>query len=305
VWDAIRRLKDEARARCSRDDAAALRELERRFNEVRLARGLTVEWFGAAAYRLRYQGATLLLDPYVSRVPLRNLLCRIPALPDGDLINRMFPQDERVVGILVGHSHFDHAVDAPALARRHGCPVLGSESLAALMSVYGLDAQAVQVEPYREYRLGPFTVRFVPSRHSKLVLGLKVPFDGELTCGQFDCLTPSAYKCGQVWGIHIEVGGTTFYHQGSADLIDDAIRDRGVDVFLAGVAGRSFTRDYWGRVLRRLEPDVVVLSHYDDFFRPLDSPMSFSPNVRVGEVPDEVAAVSREILVAAIPRTER
>lgn len=292
----------EAPRRGAREDTAAVRDMEGRLQGSALPAGLAVEWLGAAGYRLTYEGATLLIDPYVSRVPVRNLLCGIPALPDAGMIQRMLPADDRVVGVLVGHAHFDHAVDAPALARRHGCKVLGSRSLAALMDVHGLIAQAVEVEPYRPYELGPFTVTFIPSRHSKLIVGLKVPFDGDLTCGHFDCLTPSAYKCGQVWGIHVEVGGTTFYHQGSADLVDDAIRHGDVDVFLAGIAGRSFTRDYWGRVLRRLRPDVVVASHYDDFFRSLDAPMRFSPGVRLEAVPDEVAAVSREIRVATLPR---
>ena len=34
------------------------------------------------------------------------------------------------VGVLVGHTHFDHAVDAPAIARRFGCKAYGSDSLA-------------------------------------------------------------------------------------------------------------------------------------------------------------------------------
>lgn len=307
VWPVLRRLAERfvvAPGRGIRDDAAAVRELEGRFEARDLAAGLQIEWLGAAGYRLRYHGATLLIDPYVSRVPVRNLVCAIPALPDAAMIDRVFPRDEEVVGVLIGHAHFDHAVDAPALARRHGCPVLGSRSVAALMRVHGLNAQAVEVEPYRRYELDPFTVTFVPSTHSKLILGLKVPFDGELTCAQFGCLTPGGYRCGQVWGIHVEVGDTTLYHQGSAALIDDAIRHRGVDVFLAGIAGRSFTRNYWGRILRRLEPDVVVPSHYDDFFRPLSAPMHFSPNVRLEAVPDEVAAVSREIRVATLPRIE-
>ena len=94
----------------------------------------------------------------------------------------------------------------------------------------------------------------MPSAHSKLLLGLAVPFAGELTCEQLDGLSPGAYRCGQVWGIHIAVAGITLYHQGSADLIDDAVRHRGVDVFLAGIAGRNFTDRYWERILPRLDP---------------------------------------------------
>ena len=171
--------------------------------------------------------------------------------------------------MLVGHTHFDHAVDAPALARRLGCKAYGSRSLVNLMALHGLAEQAVEVEPYRTYELGPFEVSFTPSVHSKLLLGLAVPYDGELSCEHLDSLSPGAYRCGQVWGIAIAVAGVRFYHQGSANLIDDAVRERGVDFFLAGVAGRSFTDRYWQRILTRLQPRAVIPTHYDNFFRPL------------------------------------
>ena len=131
---------------------------------------------------------------------------------------------------------------------------------------------------------------------------MAVPYSGELTCEHLDGLSPNAYKCGQVWGIHIAVAGTTLYHQGSADLLDDAVRHKGVDVFLAGVAGRNFTERYWERILPRLDPRVVVPTHYDNFFRPLDDSMETIGNSRLGELPGEIAAVSRDATLAALPR---
>jgi L-ascorbate metabolism protein UlaG (beta-lactamase superfamily) len=283
-----------------RHDAQALRELERR--PLPLPAGLELQWLGVSGYRLTYERHTLFVDPYISRVPLPSMIRRRPAIPDPNLIERYLGTPEHVVGVLVGHAHFDHALDAPELARRFDCPAYGSSSLVALMRLHGLAERAVQVEPYKPYELGPFTVSFTPSAHSKLLLGLAVPFDGELTCDHLDALSPAAYRCGQVWGIHIEVAGTTFYHQGSANLLDDALRVRGVDFFLAGVAGRGFTRDYWRRILGRLQPATVVPTHYDDFFRALSEPdPGFTTNVNLAKVPDEIAAVSREVEVAALP----
>ena len=60
-------------------DLDALSELERR--PLGLPQGLDLEWLGVAGYRLTYEGVTILVDPYVSRVPLRSLLLRRPALP--------------------------------------------------------------------------------------------------------------------------------------------------------------------------------------------------------------------------------
>jgi L-ascorbate metabolism protein UlaG (beta-lactamase superfamily) len=270
-----------------------------------LPAGLEIEWLGVSGYRLAYEGRALYIDPYLSRVPLSHLLRRRPALPDPRVLDRFLPTDEDVVGVLVGHTHWDHAVDAPEIARRTGCRAYGSSSLATLMRLHALGDQAVEVEPYRTYELGPFQATFVPSAHSKLLLGLAVPFAGELTCEQLDGMAPGAYRCGQVWGIHLAVAGITLYHQGSADLIDDAVRHHGVDVFLAGIAGRNFTERYWERILSRLDPAAVIPTHYDNFFVPLADGMELMGNARIAELEGEVAKVSRDVRVRALPRLRR
>ena len=285
-----------------RADAQALAELETR--PLELPAGLEVEWLGVSGYRLTYEGRTLFVDPYLSRVPFRDLMLRRRALPDPAALNRFLGAPGETVGVLVGHTHFDHAVDAPAIARRTHCKAYGSRSLLNLMALHGLAEQAVEVEPYRTYELGPFEVSFTPSVHSKLLLGLAIPYDGELTCDHLDALSPGAYRCGQVWGISIAVAGLRFYHQGSANLVDDAVRERDVDVFLAGVAGRSFTDRYWQRILPRLNPRAVVPTHYDNFFRPLGDRLEFVANVQLAEIPDEIGAVSRDIELAALPRAD-
>lgn len=283
-------------------DHDALRTFEAR--PIGLPTGLEIAWLGVSGYRLTYEGVSVFVDPYVSRVPLRDLLLRRTAMPDLDLIRRFAPAPGPVAGVLVGHTHFDHAIDAPAIAREHGAKAYGSASMTHLMGLHGLHEHAVTVEPHVPYEIGPFVVRFVPSRHSKLILGRKVPMDGELTCDHVGGLCPSAYRCGDVWGIHVTVGGTTLYHQGSADLHDDQLRHGPVDVFLAGVAGRSVTPRYWERILPKLDPRIVVPTHYDDFFAPLGRPLSFVRRVGLARVPDEVGAVSRDAEVAALPRVD-
>lgn len=263
---------------------------------IALPRGLSLTWLGTAGFRFAYQDTVLLVDPYVTRLGKADFALRRTVPADAAAIARWI---DRADAIVVGHTHFDHALDVPAIARAHGCPVYGGESMAALMALHGLPAQAVVVEPKRDYRIGPFRVHFVPSVHSKLQLGLGIPFSGEITCESVDYLTPQAYCCGQVWGVFVEVAGMTFYHQGSADLLDDEITDR-VDVFLCGISGRRFTERYVERILRKLQPSVVVPTHYDDFFRKLDAPMEMSFNVNLTGFADEVRAVTRDVALCAM-----
>jgi L-ascorbate metabolism protein UlaG (beta-lactamase superfamily) len=262
-----------------------------------LPRGLELEWLGTSGFRLGYQGHQLLIDPYLSRIPLGDVVRRRVARPRWDAISRWVPAAS---AILVGHTHFDHAMDTPVIARELGCPAYGSASLVRLMALHGLADRAVEVAPHRRHEVGPFRFHFVPSRHSKLALGLWTPADGELSCEHLDELTPRAYRCGQVWGICVEVAGVRFYHQGSCDLVDDELRDRGVDYLLAGIAGRRFTARYVERLLRGLEPRVIVPHHWDDFFRPLDAPLGLSLNVNVDGFVGEVAAVSRDFTIRTL-----
>jgi L-ascorbate metabolism protein UlaG (beta-lactamase superfamily) len=284
------------------DDSSAARELER--IPLGLPPGLELTWLGVSGYRLSYDGISIFVDPYVSRVPLRAFFLHRRALPDAALIERYATAPGEVAGILVGHTHFDHAVDAPALARRYRSTAYGSASLVRLMRLHGLEEQAVEVVAHRPYELGPFVVRFVPSRHSKLLFGRKVPMDGPLTCDHLDGLSLGAYRCGAVYGIRIDVAGVSLYHQGSANLDDGELQHRPVDVFLAGVAGRSVTPYYWERILPKLDPRIVVPTHYDNFFSPLGRPQDFVRGVHLGEVPAEVRQVARDAEVAALPRVD-
>jgi L-ascorbate metabolism protein UlaG (beta-lactamase superfamily) len=237
-------------------------------------------------------------------VPLRAFVLRRRTLPDSAMIERYANAAGTVAGVLVGHTHFDHAVDAPAIARRHGAKAYGSDSLAHLMRLHGLADLAVEVVPHEPYELGPFTVRFVPSRHSKLLFGRKVPMDGPLTCEHLHGLAPTAYRCGAVYGIRIEVAGISLYHQGSANLNDAELQEGAVDVFLAGVAGRQVTPRYWERILPKLDPRIVVPTHYDNFFSPLGRPQDFVRRVDLADVPDEVRRVTRDTQVAALRRID-
>jgi len=283
-------------------DAQALQELERR--PLGLPPGLDVAWLGVSGYRLTYDGVSVFVDPYVSRVPLRALVLRRRTLPDPAMIGRYASAPGAVAGVLVGHTHFDHAVDAPAISRRYGAKAYGSASLAQLMRLHGLGQLAVEIVPHQPYELGPFVVRFVPSRHSKLLFGRKVPVDGPLTCEDLDRLAPGAYRCGPVYGIRIDVAGVSIYHQGSANLDDRELRAGSVDVFLAGVAGRQVTPHYWERILPRLDPRIVVPTHYDNFFSPLGRQQALVPRINLSDLPSEVAHAAPDAQVAALQRID-
>jgi L-ascorbate metabolism protein UlaG (beta-lactamase superfamily) len=282
------------------NDRSAHRELMLARDTEHLPAGLEIEWLGTSGFRLTYEGTTILVDPYLTRPGLFRVASQRPLVADLEVVERHLRAADAV---LVGHTHFDHALDVPLIARRFGCMAYGSRSLAQLFEGLGQGEQAVTAEPHRVYERGPFRFSFVPSLHSKLVLGRRVPYDYEISCEHAEHLGARGYGCGQVFGIRIEVGGKVLYHQGSCDLIDDAVPRGGVDTLLAGIAGRGFTERYVERLFSRLEPKLVIPHHYDDFFRPLDDELSFSLNVNLSSFIEDAKRVSRDVAIGTLEPT--
>lgn len=263
-----------------------------------------VTWLGTAGFAIRCDGHTLLLDPYVTRASL--IRCALGRLEsDHALVRRYFPEADAVV---LGHTHFDHALDAPSIARSTGARVFGSRSAMSLCRAAGIpEAQLCDVEarvhagPY-ETEIGPFRLRFVASAHSKLALG-RVPFAGDIA----DCdEVPSGvtgYRCGAVFGVEIRVAGRTIHHVGSAELVEERLGVRGtsVDLALVCVAGWTSTERYPERLVRALSPGAVLLSHWDDFFRPLDEPVRALPAMRLPKLVERLSRASHDMRVGTLP----
>lgn len=245
----------------------AVRWQDYRWDPSWTAGPVSVTWLGTAGFCVEAEGQRLLLDPYLTRASLSTTAFG-RLVTDESLIA---PWTERVAAIVTGHTHFDHALDVPALARVSGAPVFGSSSAARLVRAAGLPAsQAVDVQakglPF-EAEVGPFRLRFVASQHSRFLMG-RVPYAGEIAdCDQIPDRT-GAYRCGAVFRIEIRVAGRTLVHVGSADLVDDAAAPIESDLVMACVAGWTSTKDFPERLLRAVNPHQILLSHWDNFFRP-------------------------------------
>lgn len=282
----------------TRADASTQRDLGSR--TLDLPPGVAIRWTGAAGFVIECDDDVLVIDPYFTRVSLPHLLSRRPMLADARNIDRLIKPGQRVVGVAVGHTHFDHALDAESIVRRHRCPAYGSTSLQSLLGLHGLADHANVVVPHERYEVGPFTLRFVPSVHAPLIAGRAVPNAGELTCEHLDELSGNAYRCGDVWAISIEVKGCRIYHQGSADFIEDEVPSEPVDVFLAGIAGRNSVPTYFPRVLRALDPAQIVPTHYDNFFRSTAKGLPFMPLVNLPRWAEETDSVAHDARIVTL-----
>lgn len=260
---------------------------------------VTVTWLGTAGFALSHDGFTVLIDPYLTRAPLRGLLGGLRSDPAA--VARHAPQADAIVA---GHTHFDHVLDVPAIAKATGATVYGSRSCVRLCRLEGVpEAQVVDVEsrgrePSRA-EVGPFELRFIPSVHSAFLFG-RIPSPGDISdCDQIPLRTHQ-YRCGAVFGVDVRVAGRRIYHLGSADLLD-AYPERDVDLLLMCVAGWTTTERFAPRVMGALRPGAVLLSHWDNFFRPMDAGARPLPAMRMPRLVDQLTAIDPSVRVGTVP----
>src|SRR5580704_8113268 len=103
--------------------------------------GVRVVWLGTAGFAIAHRGHVVLIDPYITRASLASCIA-LPLRPNIAAIARCVPRADAIV---VGHTHFDHALDVPEIARLTGARVFGSSSAATLCRASGVPADRVDV----------------------------------------------------------------------------------------------------------------------------------------------------------------
>ncbi len=250
-----------------------------RYGEPPAADQLQVTWLGTAGLVLECRGRRLLIDPFVSRPGLRESLLR-PLRPDAEVIRKTVP--DAVEAIVCSHSHHDHVMDVPEIARLSGARVLGSDSIINLCRAHGLPAsQLQQISAGDVVQAGPFRVTFRPSRHGKALLG-RVPLVGRIDEGVHPPLTMRQYRNDTTCCVVVEADtgqtpGVTLVHLGSADFLPETIDGLRADVLIPCLMGREHHPGFVRELLLELRPRVVIPFHFDDFFAPLDAPIRELP----------------------------
>jgi L-ascorbate metabolism protein UlaG (beta-lactamase superfamily) len=110
-----------------------------------------------------------------------------------------------------------------------------------------------------------------------------------------------AYRCGAVFGVEIRVAGRTIYHMGSAELVDANVQVNHVDLLLMCVAGWTSSRDLPERVAHRIGPGAVLLSHWDDFLRPIDRPARALPAMQLPRLVERLSNAARGVKLGTLP----
>ncbi|WP_208106882.1 MBL fold metallo-hydrolase, partial [Streptomyces sp. GC420] len=233
--------------------------------------GLRVVYFGTSSVLIRDGRTSLLVDGFFSRPALRRVLFgRIG--PDRELIEACLARAgvASLDAVLCAHSHYDHALDAPVIARKFDVPLVGSQSTANVGRGYGLPARLLHIAGDGEtLTFGDFEVTFVTGLHSP---GDRAP--GTIDTAVVPPARARAWKTGAAYSLFFRHPLGTLLVHASANWAPGRLDGYHADaVYLGigqlGVREEEFRRRYWQEVVRATGARTVYPVHWDDMVTPL------------------------------------
>ena len=239
---------------------------------------MTVSYLGTNTLVLKKDGVNLMVDPHFSRPGLFQLLWGLR--PDPLRVTRGLRQAgvTDLAAVLLTHTHYDHALDLPAVIREVGGTVYGSESARQILLGSGLPGEFFHpVEPGEEYRIGAFSVSFHLARHIDFPPPLRwvLPESGQVDQPLRPPAPFWAYSCGAVHAIQVDqvlIFGSAGFEPGAYEGLD-------VEDVILGIGGletrpASYLRQLYAETVLVTRADRVWLSHWDNFFTPLKRGLS-------------------------------
>ena len=241
---------------------------------------LKVKFLGVATVLLDDGETALMTDGFFSRPDkLTAFLGQVE--PDVPGIARGLQRAQlrgKLAAVIPLHSHYDHAMDAPEVARLTGATLLGSVSTLNIGRGWNLpEAQMREAKLGQPLRFGRFTVTLYPAVHTPTGFT-----GGEITAPLKPPARATAFLEGQSYAMHVAHDDRTLLITGTAGFVPGALKDVKAEVVLLGIGALGPRSDaqrdgYWREVVATTGARRVFPIHWDDFWLPSDQPVKAMP----------------------------
>ncbi len=245
---------------------------------------VTVRFTGTSTLLFSDGTTAWMVDGWFSRPsPLALLLGTIE--PDLDAIAAGLAANEvdHLAAVIPVHSHFDHAMDSPEVAKRTGAILLGSESTANIGRGWGLGEDQIRVAAEGEtHRFGSFTIRLIPTRHFEFAdpeVRAQALEDPLITEPLVPPVETFAYKVGQPYAIHVTHPKGRFLIQASAGYVEGGLAAYPAETVFLGIGGlgtqtADYREDYWHETVDVVGAKRLYPIHWDSLMGPIEGPFT-------------------------------
>jgi L-ascorbate metabolism protein UlaG (beta-lactamase superfamily) len=234
---------------------------------------VSVTWFGVSTLLFDDGETQVLVDGFITRPSILDVLANRPVGNDVATINRFLNDFEvnRLAAIIPVHTHFDHAMDIGAIANRTSATIVGSASAAEIARGAGVpDDQVIVARDNTDYVFGRFSLRLIPSPHAPIGWSGSVPLSGSIDSPLVMPAPLTAFRGGRSFAVLVSHPAGTALVQGSAGFQDGALRNVRADTVFLGVGmlqtlGRDYIARYWRETVTTTGARTVIPVHFDDY----------------------------------------
>lgn len=247
-----------------------------------------IRYLGVGALDIHYQGTRLLTDPFYSPQSLWDIASFTPYTPNHSQIKTVLGSaNQSVNAVLIGHGHYDHAADAPAIKEylTDNAQIISSKSTQFLLAskMQSNRLKGLNKEEFGQWLTianGWVRIMATPSEHAPQALGIN------LFPHNHDHALEDSPKYVWHWtqGTNInwlvdflaapnsEAVVERIFIQTSASAFPVGIPDiqDGIGINKVFLAAASFDHvdDYPTGLIKQLNPNKIIFIHWENFFKP-------------------------------------
>ena len=243
-----------------------------------------VQFVGVSTLVISDDSTTIMTDGFFSRPSAINLLFGKIGPEKKEIKWALDKLNlEKLDGLFVVHSHFDHAMDAPEVARLTGTIMYGSESTANIGRGWNLSENQIKIFENRiPITIGKFKITPILSRHFEFpdpeIRAQALGGNQEITEPLVPPVAVLDYKMGGAYTLLFEHPKGNFVLQSSAGWLEDSLDSIQTNIVLMGIGGlgsqtTTYQDTYFKEIVDELNARQVYLIHWDAFVGSIRHPI--------------------------------
>ena len=188
----------------------------------------------------------------------------------------------KLAAIFPMHSHYDHAMDSPEVAKRTGAMLFGSESTANIARGWGLpEAQIKVVQNRQAFSIGKFIITPIESNHFEFAdpeIRARALANPLITEPLLPPVKAFDYRVGKAYVLHVAHPKGSWVIVGSAGYKKGVLDGLDADTVFLGIGGigtqtPEYREAFWQETVAKINPQRIIPVHYDSLIAPITDPL--------------------------------